>query len=149
MRGVIGMNNIIWNLKKAKNLMSIMVVMIFLCVTLLCIGCMKNQFLGDWEGIAQNTGDPPEIYFTLTITEENGEFKGVVSDTLGLLDNAPLQDVKIEKNVFSSAVVTTNEAAQHITLSATLDPKENTMSGEWEIAAQGAAGTWKCTKKTD
>ena len=125
------------------------IIMIFLWVSLLFSGCKKNQILGTWEGTAFNPEDPPRIDFVLNVTEENGELKGVISDNMGFMDNAPLQEIKIEKNSFSCVVVTTDYSAYRITFSGSFDPKEKILSGKWELPAEGIIGDWKCTKKAE
>jgi len=123
--------------------------LIILCVAMMCYGCKKNEVLGTWEGTAYNPEDPPQIDFVLTVTEENGELKGVLSDNMGFVENAPLQDIKIDKNSFSCSVITTDYMAYRVTFTGSYDPKEKMLNGKWEVPAEGVVGTWQCTRKAD
>jgi len=124
-------------------------VLLVVSVGILTMSCKKEDLLGTWEGVANIPEDPPRIDFVLKITEENGALKGTISDNMGFVEDAPLQDLKIDKNSFSCHIVTTDYMAYRVNLTGTYNAKDKTLSGELEVPAEGVVGTWKCTKKPE
>lgn len=86
---------------------------------------------GTWVGTTEvpDAIEPDRI--TLVLEKEEGQYKGTLSDSMGLAQNSELEDVEFKDNTltFNFLVFTGDE---YLRVNATLKVEGDKMSGRWE-----------------
>ena len=86
---------------------------------------------GTWVGSTEIPGAAEPDALTLVLTKSDDSYTGTISDSMGMAQNAELQEVTFEDNTLSfHFTVDTGEAFLRIDVSLTVDG--TTMSGSWE-----------------
>jgi len=109
-------------------------------VTGLGMAQQKDQFVGHWKGyVILNNGAEDSLNVVITLKE--GQLAGEMSDQYGLMDKAPMQNLKVTGNTFTCFVkVADTSGSIKIQLEAELDG--NILEGDWHSAVNGSGDQW-------
>lgn len=100
---------------------------------------------GTWVGETEVPDALEPDVMTLVISKENGEYSAKITDTMGLLENTPCEDIEfVEGTLTFNCEVDTGE--EFLTVYITLKVEEDTMTGYWEID-DGSTGPVELKKK--
>lgn len=102
---------------------------------------------GTWVGLATLEGMDEPNEFTLVLDLKEGKLAGHLTDQYGTMDEAPIEEIKLEEGVFSFSVVGMGPGGQEITLILKMNVDGDSMKGTLEIADMGMNGTWEATKQ--
>lgn len=99
--------------------------------------CQKVELSGRWEGKTE-VPDMGEDGLILVLKKDDGSYSGKISDSLGMLQETEIEEVKLEgKALTFNFMIFTGE--DYIRVYVTLTVEGDKMSGYWEIEDGGSA----------
>ena len=104
----------------------------------------KVNLVGTWVGLASMEGQP-DNELTLVMVEKDGKLAGTLTGEYGTLVDTPLENIKVENNVFSFDVMISAGGGE-IKAVFKLKVDGDTMEGAFEIPDMDAGGTWKADR---
>jgi len=118
-----------------------------LCLTINLTAQKPADMEGTWIGLATLEGmaDPNEFVLVLKLKE--GNLAGHMTDQYGSMSESPIDEIKLEKGVFSFSVKAMGPGGQEMKLILKMNVDEDSMDGTLEIADMGMNGTWEATKQ--
>lgn len=118
-----------------------------LCLILNLTAQKPADMAGTWVGLATLEGMAEPNEFTLVLELKEGKLAGHMTDQYGTMDEAPIDEIKLEEGVFSFSVVGMGPGGQEITLILKMSVDGDSMNGTLEIADMGMNGAWEATKQ--
>lgn len=104
-----------------------------------------EDLVGTWVGDALIEGmDANEL--TLALDHKDGKIAGTMTGQYGTLNDSPLENAKLEKDVFSFSVMAEGPQGQ-VAVNFTMKISGTSMEGEFEIPDMGMSGTWSAEKR--
>ena len=104
------------------------------------------DMVGTWEGEGTLEGEPDANVLTLVLKLEDGELSGHMTDQLGSMVEAPIDEVNLEDGTFSFTVYAGIGSGQFLSkLSMKVDG--DSMEGKLEIPDMSMTGAWEATKQ--
>ena len=107
--------------------------------------CQEVDLSGTWEGTTEVPDSPEPDQLTLVLEKIDGEYSGTINDSLGLAEDAELEDVEFKDNTLTFSF-TIFDGFEYSTVYATLTVEGNKMSGNWE-SEDGGSGPVELVKK--
>ena len=123
---------------------------VFILILLSCFaaGLMAQKpadLVGTWLGEADfGLAEPHEL--TLVLKLKEGKLSGHMTDQYGTMENAPIENIKLEEGVFSFSVQGKGPEGETITLFFKMNVEGSSMKGTLEIPDMGLSGSWEATK---
>jgi hypothetical protein len=117
-----------------------------LCLSINLAAQKPADMVGTWVGMATLEGMDEPDEFTLVLEIEGESLKGHLTDQYGTLDEAPLEEIKLEDGKFSFSVKGTAPDGQEFTMVLDMDVEGDSMKGTLEIPGFGT-GAWEATKQ--
>jgi hypothetical protein len=117
-----------------------------LCVAINLMAQKPSDMVGTWAGMATLEGMDAPNEFTLVLEMEGENLKGHLTDQYGTLNEAPLEEIKLEDGNFSFSVKGTAPDGQEFTMVLDMDVEGDSMKGTLEIPGFGS-GEWEATKQ--
>ena len=105
----------------------------------------KVNLVGTWVGVATLEGQP-DNELTLVMVEKEGVLSGTITGEYGTLVDTPLENIKLEKDVFSFDVIVAAGSAE-IKAVFKMTVAGDKMTGEFEIPDMAMTGTWEAAKQ--
>jgi len=103
------------------------------------------DLVGTWVGPAAMEGQP-DNELTLVLEKKDGKLAGTVTGQYDTLSDTPLENIKVEGNVFSFEVMAeTGGGGIKIVFKVTVTGDK--MAGEFEAPDMGMSGTWEAEKQ--
>ena len=125
---------------------SLLVMAIFLLMSSLVVfAAVGLDISGTWVGSAEvpNAGEPDGI--TMVLEKKEGSYTGTISDSMGMVSDAELEELSFEDNVLSfNFSVDTGADFLKIEVSLTVDG--DSMSGAWQ-GEDGSSGSIELKKE--
>jgi len=118
---------------------------VFMLMAACCISQEHNDVTGTWKGPVAFAANPADIELTLVLEEKERKLTGHISSENGTLENVPIKDVKVEKEILSFAF---EHPLQSVTVAFRMTVEDNSMKGEVEVVEAGDTGTWTAKKQT-
>ena len=119
--------------------------LIFILVTSLSAAQGKVNLVGTWVGAAVLEGQP-DNELTLVMVEKEGVLSGTITGEYGTLVDTPLENIKVEKGVFTFDVMVAAGGGD-IKAVFKMTVAGDKMTGEFDIPDMGASGTWEAEKQ--
>jgi hypothetical protein len=101
---------------------------------------------GTWAGEATLEGEADPNVLTLVLKLEDGELSGHMTDQYDSMFEAPIEDITLEKGIFSFGVFA-GMGSEQILIKFTMTLDGDAMKGKLEIPDMGMLGTWEATKQ--
>jgi hypothetical protein len=118
---------------------------LFFVVGICLISQKSADLAGTWVGDANIDGmDPNEL--TLVLEYKDGKLEGTMTGQYGTLNDSPIEEAKLEKEVFSFSVMAEGPQGQ-VAIKFTMKISGAAMEGELDIPDMGMSGTWSATKQ--
>lgn len=86
---------------------------------------------GKWVGTTEIPDAPETDEVTLILEKENGQYSGTVSDSLGMVTDAVIEEVEFKDNTLTFNF-TTFDGYEYLKVYITLKVEGDTMTGYWE-----------------
>lgn len=118
-----------------------------LCLSINLMAQKPADMVGTWVGLATLEGEDEPNEFTLVLELEGENLKGHLTDQYGTLDEASLEEIKLEEGMFSFSVKGTAPGGQEFTMVLNMDVEGDSMKGTLEIPGFGMNGAWEATKQ--
>ena len=120
-----------------------------LLVIAACLTCpLAGQTVdlsGTWFGSTAVPNAEEKDQITLVLKKEGNSYTGTVTDSMGMLNQTPLKEVKLEKGALSFYfMVFTGES--ELRVDSTLKISDGKLSGTWSSAA-GDSGSYEFERK--
>jgi len=124
-----------------KKYFAIPAILLFICAAVYS-GAPQGEvnLVGTWVGPASLEGQP-ENELTLVMVEKEGKLTGTVTGEYGTLLDTPLENIKLENNVFTFDIVI-NADGNEIKAVFKMNVDGDKMEGEFDLPDMGAGGTW-------
>jgi len=92
---------------------------------------------GTWVGetVVPNMIDKDQVM--LVLKREAGSYSGTITDTMGMANAAPLEDVKFENDTLSAQFMVSN-GGEYIRIWMTLKVTGDKLIGEWQDGGDGS-----------
>jgi len=112
----------------------------------ICLMAQKPaDLVGTWVGDANLDGmDPNEL--TLVLTLKDGKLAGQMTGQYGTLNEAPMSEVTLEKDIFSFSVMAEGPQGE-VAIKFKMKVSGGSMEGELDIPDMGMTGTWEANKQ--
>lgn len=93
--------------------------------------CEEIDLSGKWEGTTEVPGSTEPDKLTLILEKKDGEYSGILTDSLGFAQDEEIKDAEFEDSTltFNFTIFTGDEYMQ---IFVTLTVEEDKMSGYWE-----------------
>jgi hypothetical protein len=128
-----------------KKYLSILAIPLFICAVVYSGDSQETvNLVGTWIGPAVLEGQP-DNELTLVMEEKEGKLAGTVTGEYGTLVDTPLENIKLEKNVFSFDIIIDAQGTE-IKAVFKMTVEGDKMEGEFEIPDMGAGGTWSAER---
>ncbi|MFC2156437.1 hypothetical protein ACFLT9_01240 [Acidobacteriota bacterium] len=123
-----------------------LILVLGLCLCFSLSAQKPADLVGTWVGTATLEGEAETNDLTLVLELKDGVLAGHMSDQFGSMVETPIEEVKLEKDVFTFSM---SIDAGGMTMSITFEMKVegSTMKGTLEVPDMGASGTWEATKQ--
>lgn len=103
------------------------------------------NLVGTWVGAAVLEGQP-DNELTLVMVEKDGVLSGTISGEYGTLVDTPLENIKVEKDIFTFDVMVAAGGGD-IKAVFKMTVAGDKMAGGFDIPDMGASGTWEAVKQ--
>lgn len=104
----------------------------------------KAELLGTWKGLVMlNNGAEDKL--TLVFEENEGQLVGHVTDEFGLLANAPMKEMTLDKGEITFRLEI-NDTTGKITIHLEGTIEDGVMEGEWFDDINGTGDQWHLEK---
>lgn len=112
--------------------------LIFLLLYAVSVLPQNKDLAGTWIGATIVPNSPDKDIITMVIKKAGESYAGTISDSLGMVNNASLADVKFESGALNFGFVAVVDS-QEIKVSVTLKISGEKLVGSWE-SEDGATG---------
>ncbi len=119
-----------------SRMVGLMVILLLSCTPSM-LGQSKD-LSGTWSGETVVPNSPDKDSVTLILKKAGDSYTGTISDSLGMLNETPLEKVKFENDTLSFAFVVLANG-QEIRVHSALKPSADKLVGSWE-SEDGANG---------
>jgi hypothetical protein len=128
-----------------KKYLAIPVICLFVCAAVYSEPTQeKVNLVGTWIGAATMEGQP-DNELTLVMVEKEGKLSGTITGEYGTLVDTPLENIKLENNVFSFDVMVSTGGGE-IKAVFKMKVDGDKMEGEFDIPDMGMGGTWSAER---
>jgi hypothetical protein len=104
-----------------------------------------ENLVGTWVGDATIDGmDANEL--TLVLEHKEGKFSGTMTGQYGTLNDSPVENAKLEKDIFSFSVMAEGPQGQ-IAVNFKMKVSGTSMEGDLDIPDMGLSGAWSAKKQ--
>jgi hypothetical protein len=124
-----------------------LILLLGLFVALNLMAQKPSDMVGTWVGMATLEGMDEPNEFTLVLEMEGETLKGHLTDQYATLNEAPLEEIKLEDGMFSFSVKGMAPGGQEFTMVLEMDVEGDSMKGTLEIPGFGMNGAWEATKQ--
>jgi len=130
---------------KAKAKFTLFLAMAML--TALSLSAQKlEDMAGTWVGKVTAAGEN-DNEFTLVLELKNGKLAGKMSDQFGAMKETPVEDISLEKGVFSFSGNVQVHGGGAVKFKFKMNVAGDSMEGQLLIPDKGWTATWKATKQ--
>jgi hypothetical protein len=105
----------------------------------------SNDLSGTWTGNTEVPNSPDPNQVTLTLKKDGDVYKGTISDSMGMVNEAVLQKVKFEDNTLSFEFAV-QVGEQNIMVATSLKYADGKLMGSW-MTLNGDAGSLELQRK--
>jgi hypothetical protein len=115
-----------------KKKISVLTTLVFFLALFCLFANSNNQSLeGTWIGKTEIPDVPEEVGVTLVLEMIEGKYKGLISDSTGMLQDVEIEDVQFEDNELSFRFEFFDGEGSNL-IQIVLEVKGDAMSGYWE-----------------
>ncbi len=114
-----------------KKLFVLTALAFFLVFSCLLSHSQNQNIEGTWIGKTEIPDNPEPVGVTLVLEKADGKFKGLISDSTGMLQDVEIEDVKFEDNELSFRFEFFDGEGSNL-IQIFLEVKGDAMSGYWE-----------------
>jgi len=132
-------------MKLKKNLAIILT--LGLCMVVNVTAQKPEDLVGTWVGNATLEGMSGSNEFTMVLELKEGNLAGHMTDQYGSLNESPIDEIKLEKEMFSFSVMGMGPGGQEIKMVLKMTVDGDSMKGTLEIPDMGMNGTWEAAKQ--
>lgn len=118
-----------------------------LCLSINLAAQKPADMVGTWAGMATLEGVEGPDEFTLVLAMEGGALTGHLTDQYDTMNEAPIEEIKLEDGKFSFSVKGTAPGGQAFTMFIKMDIEGDSMKGTLEVPDFGMNGAWEATKQ--
>jgi hypothetical protein len=104
------------------------------------------DLVGTWIGLSTIESEPEPNELTLVLKLEEGELNGHMTGQYGVLNAAPLSEIKLSEGVFKFSVKAIGPGGGELAVVFEMKVEGDSMKGKLDIPDMGISGTWEASR---